>query len=156
MIPPTLIINKKQPTKILLRDDDFFTLINTEGSIPPHEREITHKLNPKEPPLYLSISPVSENNTISSDNIPLLKKLDMELNLEAKTKPHPLIFKVEAWLQEREETRVLLDNLLDSLVDLLDSDPVIPRITHIQYKTTLHRQSNFGLNELNRSSVFCL
>ena len=64
----------------------------------------------------------------------------MELTLEAKTKPCSLIFKVGASLQEIEETKVLMDNLLDSMVDLLDNDTGSSRISHLQAPIPLYRQ----------------
>ena len=63
----------------------------------------------------------------------------MEFTLKDKTNTLYIIFKVGARLHKREDRKVVPENILDSLVDLLCSDPVIPSIPHLQAPINLYR-----------------
>ena len=71
-----------------------------------------------------------------------------ELTKEANETPQFLILKTGNWLQEQEYSKILLENALESLSDLLNLESTDSKIPPLQKEFFQHRQRVADLSDL--------
>ena len=135
----------------------FFSLVTPPR--PPNNKPFTPLEPPHFPPLrradllILETLHTSwyftdpETISISLDPPQLLEKLAKELTKEVKDNSRSLILKTVNWLQEQECTKILLENVLESLSDLFDLDSTDSKITPLQKKVYQYIQRVANLSD---------